>query len=445
MRTPSVHIVTLGCPKNEVDSDRMAARLAGSGLDVTADLATAQVAVVNTCAFIQAATEESIETVLDLASEWRAARPGRLLVMTGCLASRYQGEVEVELPEVDAFVPVADEERIAEVVSALLGVTAEPSDAGVAALRTGGGPFAYVSVADGCHRRCTYCTIPSIRGDYVSRPSDDLVAEARLLTAGGSPELILVGQDVSSYGRGMPAGAPASDLAGLVRRLSSEVPDLSWLRLMYIQPDGVTDDLLDAMAASPRVCRYLDIPMQHASARVLRAMGRRGDAESLLDLVSRIRAVMPDIKLRTTFIAGFPGETDADVDELLDFVRAAQLDYAGVFTYSPEDGTPAAELPGQLDEDVRMGRTQRIVDAAEPIGVARAAELIGSTLEVLAEGRDAEAPFGAPDVPATVGRWRGQAPEVDGAVYLDRDVDPGTMVPVRIVDTLGFDLYGEVV
>ncbi len=460
MTPPAVHIVTLGCPKNEVDSDRMSARLTASGVRITPDLDSAEVAVVNTCAFIQAATEESIATVLELASEWKARRPGRMIVLAGCLASRYQGEVESELPEVDAFVPVADEARIAEVVAGLVGrgEAAEdgagppvppgpgPAEHGSeAALRTTGEPFAYVSVADGCHRRCSYCTIPGIRGDYRSRPADDLVAEARLLVAGGSPELILVGQDVSSYGRGMPQGVPEADLARLVRRLDGEVEGLRWLRLMYVQPDGVTDALLEAMAACPSVCRYLDIPLQHASEKVLRAMGRQGGSERFLELLSRIRGVMPDIRLRTTFIAGFPGETDADVEELIAFVKKADLDYAGVFTYSPEEGTPAAELPDLPSEAERISRTQRVLDTAEPLGIARVERLVDSMLEVLVEGRDAEAPFGAPGVPAPVGRWRGQAPEVDGAVYVDREMEPGAIVAVRIMETLGFDLYGEVV
>jgi ribosomal protein S12 methylthiotransferase len=449
MTMPAVHILTLGCPKNEVDSDRMAARLLSAGAEVTPDLDSAEVAVVNTCAFIQAATEESIDTIIALAREWKSGRPERLLVVAGCLASRYSADLAAEMPEVDAFVPVADEETIAEVVAALRGATpasgAYALDEDEYTLRTTGVASAYVTIADGCHRACTYCTIPSIRGDYASRPADDIVAEASLLTAGGAREVVLIGQDISSYGRAMPQRAPMADLAGLVTRLADgvEVPALAWLRLMYVQPDGVTDQLLAAMAASPRVCRYLDMPLQHSSAPVLRAMGRRGDAERFLDTLSRVRTVMPDIKLRTTFIAGFPGETEADLEVLLAFVEAARFDYAGVFPYSPEDGTPAALLPGQLAEAERLARTQRVMDAAEAIGTAKVAGLEGQTLEVLVEGEDTDAPFGDGIGAMTVGRWRGQAPEVDGVVYLDRPARPGAIVSARITDTLGYDLMGE--
>jgi ribosomal protein S12 methylthiotransferase len=441
----AVHIVTLGCPKNEVDSDRMAARLAAAGSVLAADLETAQVAVVNTCAFIGDATEESIGVVVDLAREWKAARPGRLIIVTGCMASRYADDLPGELPEVDAFVPVADEARIAEVVAELTGAGEPQADAAVPMERTGGGPSEYVTVSDGCHRSCTYCVIPSIRGDYVSRPEDDIVAEARLLAAGGTREIVLVGQDVSAYGRGMPSGAPASDLPALVRRIPAEAAGLAWLRVMYVQPEGVTDELLDAMAGSPVVCRYLDIPLQHASERVLRAMGRRGDAGSFLELLSRVREALPGIRLRTTFIAGFPGERESDVDELLAFIQAARFDYPGVFAYSPEEGTPAATMPGSLSEAERARRANLVSQAAEEIGVARVGLLEGDTLDVLVEGTDRESPFGPPDAAVTVGRWRGQAPDVDGAVYVDGAVEPGAIVTVRIVETLGYDLFGEVV
>lgn len=440
---PAVHIVTLGCPKNEVDSDRMAASLGSAGMSVTGHLDQAEVAVVNTCAFIEAATQESIDTVLEVAREWKDARPGRLLVVAGCMATRYADDLAAELPEVDAFVPVADEQRIAEVVSALTGAAAVPSPGGY---RTAPGASAYLTVADGCHRDCTYCTIPAIRGDYVSRPADDVVAEGRLLTAGGARELVLIGQDISSYGRGTGEGRTRPDLASLVTRLvdPAELPGLEWLRLMYVQPDGVTDGLLEVMASSPVVCRYLDIPLQHASERVLRVMGRRGDAASFLESLSRVRGVMPDVKLRTTFIAGFPGETEADVEELLAFIAAARFDYAGVFPYSPEEDTVAAGLPGQVAEPERIARAQKVYDLAESIGVELVDGLRGRNLEVLVEGLDREAPFGDGG-PLVVGRWRGQAPEVDGVVYLDADLAPGAIVEARITDSLGFDLFGEVV
>jgi len=464
---PAVYVVTLGCPKNEVDSDRMAVALSGAGHELAGELDSAQVAIVNTCAFIQDATEQSIETVLALAGEWKAAKPGRLLVVAGCMASRYADELADTLPEVDAFVPVADEARIVEVLRGLLtgdaaGTVAEaPNEAFAGAsgparrsetseegasstiLRTTPGPSAYLMVSDGCFRECAFCTIPTIRGPYRSRPAADIVSEARLLVAGGARELVLIGQDTSAYGRNLPEGAPAGDLAGLVRAVSG-VPDLAWLRLMYVQPDGLTDRLLEAMAASSTVCHYLDMPLQHASARVLRAMRRSGSADSFLALLERIRDVMPDIRLRTTLIAGFPGETEDDVELLVEFLEAARFDYVGVFAYSPEEGTEARGLPGQVSEPERKARTQLVADVGEAIGMERVLGLEDETLDVLVEGTDTDGFAGSPDETAWVGRWRGQAPEIDGAVYLDREAEPGAIVEVRIVDAFGYDLLGEV-
>jgi ribosomal protein S12 methylthiotransferase len=426
---PCVAFVTLGCPKNEVDSDKMAASLSAT-FDLVADIDDADAVVVNTCAFIQEATEESIAVVLDVAGEWKAAAPGRVLVVTGCMPSRYGNDLDSSMPEVDEFVPVADEGALVEVLSRLTGATA--GDAPAAGLRLAPGPSAYLQVADGCHRACTYCIIPSIRGPYVSRPLAEVVAEATSLVRAGARELILIGQDVSSWGHDLP-GRPA--LAELVRALS-DVEGLAWLRLMYVQPDEITPELLEAMAASPVVCRYLDMPLQHASRDVLRRMGRRGDASEYLRLIGVVRDLLPGVILRTTLISGFPGETREDAKRLLDFVREADLDYVGVFPYSAEEGTPAAEMPDQVPTRTRIARAQRIRDAADEIGFRRAATLVGSTMEVLVEGVDEEG--------QTFGRHRGQAPEIDGIVLLDTPADPGALVSATIVDTLGYDLVGEV-
>ena len=452
----SVHILTLGCPKNEADSDRMAASLRAAGHAMTDDLDRADVAIVNTCAFIRDATAESLDTVLALAGQWKDGHPRRKLVVAGCLASRYGADLPGELPEVDAFMAVADEDTVAEVMSGLLGGQAvsggltqgAPSAARIArvaspVLRTTGASSSYVTIADGCSHVCSYCTIPMIRGPYCSRPADDILAEAHMLAAGGAREIILVGQDTTSYGRDLPAGAAETDLPSLVRALSL-IEELSWLRLMYVQPDGVTTELLETMAASRAICRYLDLPLQHASGRVLRAMRRTGDATAFLDLVSRVRSLMPDVMLRTTLIAGFPGETDDDVDEVLDFLRAARFDYVGVFAFSPEEGTAAAGLPGQVPEAERKARAQLFMDTAEEIGTARVAAHVGEVVEVLVEGRDPDGVGGQTDGPAFVGRWRGQAPEIDGGVYLDADVEPGVITTVELVDSLGYDLMGAV-
>jgi ribosomal protein S12 methylthiotransferase len=426
-----VAFITLGCPKNEVDSDRMAAGLTGR-FDVVADLEDADVVVVNTCSFIRDATEESVAVVLEVADEWKAGGQGRLVVVAGCMPSRYGDELAEAMPEVDAFVPVADEGDLARVLAHLTGAPA-PGPAGEVPSRTTPGPSAYLQVSDGCHRACTYCTIPSIRGPYRSRTLDDVRDEALLLLSRGARELVLIGQDVSSWGHDL-AGAPA--LADLVRALA-RLEGLAWLRLMYVQPDQITPDLLEAMAAEPTVARYLDMPLQHASRDVLRRMGRRGDGAEYLRLLGAIRGFMPDISLRTTVIAGFPGETREDARRLQDFVREARFDYVGVFPYSPEDGTAAAEMPGQVAARTRLARAQRLRDICDEIGFERASARVGSLLEVLVEGLDDD---GEP-----VGRHRGQAPEVDGVVVLDRVIPPGEVASVRIVDAMGYDLIGEVV
>lgn len=427
-----VRFVTLGCPKNEVDSASMRSAVAGSLHELTDDPDSADAVVLNTCAFIQEAVEEAIEHTLELA-EWRADRPGRRLVVAGCLPSRYAGELETELPEVDAFVPVAEEGTLVAVLDRLAaGVPAadgaRPRPVGASETR----PYAYLKVSDGCSRRCAYCTIPDIRGPYRSRPPADILADARRLAADGARELVLVGQDVSAYGRDLGNGA---SLPALLRSLG-EVDGARWVRVMYVQPDGLTEELLDAMAGTPSVVPYLDVPLQHAAPEVLRRMGRRGSAEEFLALVDRVRGALPGAALRTTLIAGFPGETPAESRLLEEFVTEAAFDYVGVFAYSPEEGTPAASLPGQLRPAERRRRAQRLRDLADVIGVERAADRVGSVLDILVEGTDEDGQL--------VGRFYGQAPEIDGVVSLDGTLPAGSFVSARIVDSLGYDLGGEV-
>jgi ribosomal protein S12 methylthiotransferase len=427
-KRPAVHVVTLGCPKNEVDSDRMAASLV-AGFRLVADSDEADVVVVNTCSFIREATEESIEVVMSFATGWKAARPGRALIVAGCMPSRYGDDLAAALPEADAFVKVADEESIASVIAGLTGIPAPPVPDGP--LRLAPGPSAYLQVSDGCHRACSFCAIPAIRGPYVSRPSAELAAEAVALVAGGARELVLVGQDVSAWGRDLP-GKPV--LADLVRVLA-RTPGLAWLRLMYVQPDGITPELLDVMASEPTVARYLDMPLQHASRSVLRRMGRSGHGAEFLRLIGVIRSAVPGVVLRTTIIAGFPGETREESETLAAFVRDARLDYTGVFAFSPEEGTPAASLPGQVPPRTRRARTQRLRDLADEVGAERAAAYIGQDIEVLALGSEDGEP---------IGRHRGQAPDVDGVVLLDSEIPAGALITVTIVDSLGYDLVGEV-
>ncbi len=427
---PAVAFITLGCPKNEVDTDRMRAAVLSSSYSLVEDIDEADLVVVNTCSFIQDATEESLATVLEVAQQWVPEKAGRHLVVAGCMPSRYGDELAGELPEVSAFVPVGDEASLLDIVERLTGVAAGRGLASTAT-RTLEGFSAYLQISDGCHRDCAYCTIPSIRGPYVSRQLDSIVAEAEELVRLGAREIVLIGQDTSAYGRDLDTG---HTLADVVRAVAS-VPDLHWLRLMYVQPDGVDDQLLAAIAENDNVCRYLDIPLQHASRPVLRAMKRSGDTDSFLTMLARIRAILPDVVLRTTVIAGFPGETTADVRELQRFLSLARFDYVGVFVYSPEDGTVAGGMAGQVPVRTRRARAQRLRDLSDAIGFELAAARIDGVLEVLVEGVD-------PDDGVVVGRWRGQAPEIDGLVLLDGGT-PGEFVNVRVVDSLGYDLEGE--
>ncbi len=425
---PAIHFITLGCPKNEVDSDRMSASLSSAGMGVTDDTSRADVIVLNTCAFITDAVEEAISAILELA-EWKAERAGRRIVVTGCLPSRYGRTVAPELPEVDAFVPVAEEGTLPTVIAGLLGVV--PVAGGTGPARTVPGPTAYLQISDGCHRRCAYCTIPAIRGDYRSVPLETIIEEATFLVTHGAKELVLIGQDISAYGRDMTSGTGLSDVLRAVVAIDGDFR----VRLMYVQPDGVTDELLQVMATSDKVCRYLDIPLQHASRDVLRAMHRSGDAGAFLTLLGRIKEALPGVSLRTTVMAGFPGETRADARILEDFLTQAGFDYVGVFAFSPEEGTEAGTMASQVPRRTRVARAQRLRDIADTIGMAQATRRVGEVLPVLFESVDEDG--------NSVGRFCGQAPEIDGEVVVAERVGVGEMRDARIIDTAGYDLIGE--
>jgi len=430
---PRVYFVTLGCPKNEVDTDYMHGILLSSGYTVTDDFAQADVVVLNTCGFIQDAVEESIAEALALL-EWRDGALGRKLVMAGCMVSRYGTGLSDSLPEPDAYISVKEADRLPRVLDLLFDIDRR-EDSPSTAIKRSGTPshFAYLMISDGCRRQCAYCTIPLIRGSYKSKPLDNIVAEARFLVQSGASEIILIGQDISSWGFDLD---DPQTLVDVVREISA-LEGVRWLRLMYMQPDGITNELLELIAETPNVCNYLDIPLQHASSTILRSMRRAGSSESFMTLIDNIRRTIPDIVLRTTFITGFPGETKTHFSEMVEFVENAAFDYVGVFPYSREPGTIAAEMPSQVNSRVRRNRTQHLRDFADSFAVERIAQRVGSTLEVVVEGDDEEG--------AHFGRWRGQAPEVDGVVFLDRDVSVGQFVEVKIVDAIGYDLVGEVV
>ncbi|MDR2197374.1 MAG: 30S ribosomal protein S12 methylthiotransferase RimO [Coriobacteriales bacterium] len=487
----TVSFITLGCAKNEVDTDRMRARLLAGGHSLVEDAAEADVVVVNTCAFITEATEEAISVILEAAALPRMVAGTARLLVCGCLPSRYGAKLAEGLPEVTAFLGVDEEERILALVEGEGGATqdarrpavrpdahsapAEPGGTGAKApgrahgvlTRTVSAPWAYVKIAEGCDRRCSFCTIPLIRGRYQSRPAGEILAEAAELVAGGVRELILIAQDTSIWGRDLgrepacaegearveapePARAappePArsappepANLAGLLHLLAIRFPE-TWIRLLYLQPSGITDELLAVMAAHHNICDYLDIPLQHASERVLRDMNRAGNATVYLQLLARIRAALPDAVLRTTVIAGFPGETRAEARELERFIEEADFDYVGVFLYSQEEGTVAGARPDQVPMRTRRRRAQRLRDRADATGFARARALLGSTVEVLITQVDedvSEEPY------PLLGRTRGQAPEVDGMVHLDEG-RVGQRRFARIVEACCYELDGRV-
>ena len=415
---PSVCLITMGCAKNEVDSAAMARRLREAGFSVTEEASSADAIIVNTCSFIQAATEESIDAIFEAASLPKVDEGSAVLIVAGCMPARYGDDLAAELTEASAFVPCSREDDIAEVVARALRISLPVAAVGGEPAEGEGRTFAYVKISDGCDRFCSYCTIPYIRGRYHSFPYEQIAEDVEREIASGAREIMLIAQDTGRWGADLPDGR---DLAWLVDTLAEAHPD-TWFRIMYLQPEGATDELLSVMAARENVCSYLDIPLQHVSKPILRAMNRRGDAAAFRALIERIEAAVPDITLRTTLIAGFPGETDEQFEELLDFVSEGLFHYVGVFPYSREEGTTAFDLPNQIDEDEKAACGPRI------------AERIGKGAIVLVEGTEEDG--------QRFGRAQCQAPEVDGVTYVSRG-EIGAFVPCTIADTLLYEMEGE--
>lgn len=428
---PAVAFITLGCAKNEVDTAHMKARLVQAGFTIADDPACADAVVVNTCSFIQSATEESLEAIFDAADMPNVAA-GAPLVVAGCMPARYGDDLAEELTEARAFVPCSREDDIAQVLADALGVTVAPAEEGVSAHAevASAGSFAYVKISDGCDRFCSYCTIPYIRGRYHSFPLDDVRAEVAAQVAAGVGEIVLIAQDTGRWGTDFEE---PSSLAHLVSTLAEEFPQ-TWFRVMYLQPEGVTDAYLDAVAAHDNVCPYFDIPLQHVDADILRAMNRTGSRDQFEALLEHIVARVPNATLRTTLIAGFPGETEEQFEALCDFVEEGLFDYVGVFPYSREDGTRAANLPDQVDDDEKADRAQRVRDLADAVCTPRIAARIGQDMDVLVEGAEEDGQL--------YGRAMCQAPEVDGVTYLAAGT-PGEVVRVCISDTLLYEMEGE--
>ena len=440
----TVGMVSLGCAKNQVDGEVLMASLKNAGFLTVDDAALADIAIVNTCGFIESAKRESIEEILELAALKKEGKIKKL-VITGCLSERYQKEMHQELPEADAVLGIGANGDIAPLLTKMMEentyVESFPDKArmplcGDRELTTPS-YFAYVKIAEGCDNRCSYCAIPLIRGGYRSRTMESIEEECKGLVANGAKELVLIAQDTSRYGIDLYG---EYSLAKLMARLC-RIDGLRWLRVLYCYPDSITDELLDTMAQEEKIVKYIDLPLQHASGPILKAMNRRGDRQSLTALMNKIRERVPGVVLRTTLITGFPGETEEDFTELAEFVKDVKFERLGCFAYSQEEGTPAAELPGQLDEEVKAHRAELIMDRQMEIMERQGMELIGKTLEVLVEGYDryAECWFGR--------SWR-DAPDVDGKIFFTtggKRPRLGSFVQVMVEDCMDCDLTGRLV
>lgn len=430
--------VTLGCAKNEVDTDRMRARLLASGFAEAADVDDADAVLVNTCSFLASATSESIEVTLDLAEEAAGGVRTKPIVMCGCVPSRYGSDLVPELPEVQAFVPVDEEDGIVGVVERVLGLEGGNACAN-AVLRTVEGASAYVKISDGCDRYCSFCAIPYIRGRYASRPYDEIASEVQALLEGGVREIVIIGQDTGVWGKDLGEGDTLASL--LVRLGALAQPFDAWLRVLYLQPEGMTDELIAAIRDTPCVLPYIDIPIQHCNERVLHAMNRHGSAQQYAELFARLRREIPGMVLRSTAMAGFPGETEEESDELYAFIQAQELDYCSVFAYSQEDGTRAAGMDGQVSDQVKAERTQALVDLTEQLGFAATASHVGELADVIIDGVEE-----GPDGVELIGHAWFQAPDSDGAVHIAQgEAAVGDKVRVRLVDSFCYELVGQLV
>lgn len=439
-----VSMVSLGCPKNLVDAEVMLGVLSKRDYEITTDEKDADVIIVNTCSFIKEAKQESIDAILDLAERKHDGRCHTLIV-SGCLPQRYQEELAQELPEVDIFIGTGDYPRIGEILAEKSGTDSQlryigdPDyvyDETLPRLNSSPAWYSYLKIGEGCSNCCSYCIIPQLRGAYRSRPLEALVAEAEQLAARGVKELNIISQDITRYGSDLADG---TTLETLIRRLV-EIPGLRWFRLLYAYPDGITDNLIALIRDEPKVCNYLDIPIQHISDHVLKQMKRRSNGQQIRDLVAKLRCEIPDIALRTSLIVGFPGETVDDFTELMHFVEQTQFDRLGVFCYSREEGTEAAAMPEQVSERIKRERYRKLMRAQARLSFRHNRALIGKTEQVIVEGYSEETDL------LLKGRSSRQAPDIDGQVYITSGTaNVGDIVPLRITDSSDYDLIGEIV
>lgn len=427
-------MVSLGCPKNQVDAEQMLGMLARSGFEITSDQTEADVIVVNTCGFIESAREESIEAILDAARMKKQGKCAKVII-AGCLAQRYREDLLSELPEADAVIGTAEIGRISEICEqALLGnkrvleVSSPAMVYGLPRLSTTPLHYRYLKIAEGCGNRCSYCAIPLIRGNFTSRPYESILDEARGLAHEGAKELILLAQDSTAYRDG------EADLPMLLQALT-RIQGVEWVRLMYAYPGRISPALMSVIAAEEKICKYLDIPVQHFDDKVLAAMNRRGTSEEIRKTIELLRKRVPGIALRTSLIAGFPGETEAAFKRLLAFVKEAEFEHLGVFAYSPEEGTAAFDLKARVPADVSADRLDRIMKAQAKISLKKNKALIGTRQRALVDGME--------DL-ALVSRLQTQAPEIDGVVYLsETEARPGEFIEVTITDATEYDLMGK--
>ena len=439
-----VSMVSLGCPKNLVDAEVMLGVLAKQNYEITTDEKDADVIIVNTCSFIKEAKQESIDAILDLAERKHDGRCHTLIV-SGCLPQRYQEELAQELPEVDIFIGTGDYPRIAEILAEKSGTDhqlryiGDPDyiyDETLPRLNSSPAWYSYLKIGEGCSNCCSYCIIPQLRGAYRSRQQDALVVEAEMLVARGVKELNIISQDITRYGSDLADG---SSLETLIRRLAA-IDGLRWIRLLYAYPDGITDSLIELIRDEPKVCKYLDIPIQHISDPVLQAMKRRSSEQQIRDLIVKLRSEIPGIALRTSLIVGFPGETVEDFATLTQFVEQTQFDRLGVFCYSKEEGTPAAEMPEQITERVKRERYRKLMRAQARLSFRRNRALIGTSEQVIVEGYSEETEL------LLKGRSSRQAPDIDGQVYITAgNANVGDIVTLKITDSSDYDLIGEII
>ncbi len=436
-----VMFISLGCDKNLVDAEKMLGILRKEGYAFTDDEKEAEIIIINSCCFIGDAKEESIQTILEMAS-LKETGVCKALIVTGCLTQRYQDEFLKELPEVDGVLGIASWQEIGRVVKEALekkyphifydNNLLPKTDA--ERVVTTGGYYAHLKIAEGCDKHCTYCIIPKIRGHYRSVPMDELVEEAEKLAEQGVRELILVAQETTLYGVDLYG---KKTLPELIRRLA-KIPGIYWIRLQYCYPEEITDDLMEVIASEPKVCHYLDIPIQHGSDRILKRMGRRTDSRQIREMVEKLRKKIPDIALRTTLITGFPGETEEDFEELMDFVDEMEFERLGVFAYSQEEDTPAATMEQQIPEEIKQDRRDQVMELQQEIAFEKSQSMVGRVLDVMIEGKVA-------DENAYVGRTYMDAPGVDGYIFVQTGVElmSGDFVKVNVTGAVEYDLIGE--